>query len=138
MIDPRLGWSAQCRRSARVGRLGFAGCSASIWNIRCGWGCSPERRRLDGIGLGYLFLDRQPLQVPSRRRCQAGAGRLGIDTGGKPVFVGLDAAAAESGDAWAGFWPASASAAWPAAAGHLRLAAGLIAGAETAVPGALR
>jgi transposase-like protein len=27
----------------------------------------------------------------------------GIDTDGKPVFVGLDAAAAESGDAWAGF-----------------------------------
>ncbi len=76
--------------------------------------------------------------MPSRRRCQAGAGRVGIDTGGKPVFVGLDAAAAESGDAWAGFWPASASAACPAAAGHLRRAAGLIAAAETAVPGALR
>ena len=27
------------------------------------------------------------------------------------MFVGLDAAAAESGDAWAGFWLASASAA---------------------------
>jgi len=26
-----------------------------------------------------------------------------IDTGGKPVFVGLDTAATESGDAWAGF-----------------------------------
>ena len=30
------------------------------WNIRCGWGtrCSAgSRRRLDGVGLGYLFLD---------------------------------------------------------------------------------
>lgn len=27
----------------------------------------------------------------------------GIDTDGKPVFLGLDAASAESGDAWAGF-----------------------------------
>lgn len=27
----------------------------------------------------------------------------GIDTDGKPVFVGLDTAAAESGDAWSGF-----------------------------------
>jgi hypothetical protein len=64
-----------------------------------------SRRRLDGIGRAPVP-GRQPLQVPSRRRCQAGAGRLGIDTGGKAVFVGLDAAAAESGDAWAGFWPA--------------------------------
>jgi len=55
---------------------------------------------------------------------RVGGGRLGIDIGGKPVFVGLDSAAAESGDAWAGYWPASASAAWPAAAGHLRLAPG--------------
>jgi hypothetical protein len=70
----------------------------------------------------------------SRRRCQAGAGRLGIDIGGKPLFAGLDAAAAGSGDAWAGFWPASASAAWSAAAGHLRRVAGLIAAAETTTP----
>jgi putative transposase len=27
----------------------------------------------------------------------------GIDTDGKPVFIGLDAAASQSGDAWAGF-----------------------------------
>ncbi|HUO40921.1 MAG TPA: transposase, partial [Mycobacterium sp.] len=27
----------------------------------------------------------------------------GIDTDGKPVFVGLEAASSESGDAWAGF-----------------------------------
>ena len=27
----------------------------------------------------------------------------GIDTAGKPVFIGLDGAAAESGDAWEGF-----------------------------------
>ena len=27
----------------------------------------------------------------------------GIDTDGKPVFIGLDAAGSESGDAWEGF-----------------------------------
>ncbi len=34
------GERAPSRRSARVGGLEFAGCSASRWNIRCGWGCS--------------------------------------------------------------------------------------------------
>src|SRR6476620_9178174 len=37
--------------------------------------------------------------TPRRNRCWP----WGIDTGGKPVFVGLAAASSESGDAWAGF-----------------------------------
>lgn len=51
---------------------------------------------------GLRVPGRQPPQAPRQRRCQAGTGRLRIDTGGKPVFVGLDAAAAGFEDAWAG------------------------------------
>ena len=106
--------------SARVGRLGSAGCSTIRWKIRCGWGCSA------GAAGGWMASARAACFLDaSHFKYQAGAtARLVLaawaSTPAKPVFVGLDAAAADSGDAWAGFWPASASAAWPAAAGHLR------------------
>lgn len=123
----------QCRRSVRVGRLEFAGCSASRWNIRCGARREPLTARRHRPGLRVP--GRQPLQVSRRRCCQAGAGCLGAGACGKPVFVGLDGATAGSGDAWAGFCPASASAAWPAVAGHLRRAAGLTARRRDPMPG---
>jgi hypothetical protein len=85
----------------RVGRLEFAGCSASRWNIRCGWGAvlGASRRRLGGVGLGYVFLDASHFRYHAGAAGKLGAGRLGVDTCGKPVSVGLDAAAVGSGDA---------------------------------------
>lgn len=43
-------------------------------------------------------MGRQLIQVPRQRLGRAGAGRLGHDTDGKPVFVGLEAASSESGE----------------------------------------
>lgn len=58
-------------------------------------------RRLDDLELDYLFLD------GSRFKYNAAAEPVlagwGIDSGGKPVFIGLEAASSESGAAWEGF-----------------------------------
>jgi predicted transposase YbfD/YdcC len=79
--------------SAPVGRLEFAGCSASRWNIRCGWGarCSAGAPAAGRHRPGLPVPGRQPLHVRRRRGCHA--------SGGEPVLVGLDAAAGGSGDA---------------------------------------
>jgi putative transposase len=62
-------------------------------------------RRLDDVTLDYLFLDGSHFKYHAN--ANAGAEPVlaawGIDTDGKPVFIGLDAASSESGDAWAGF-----------------------------------
>jgi hypothetical protein len=93
-----------------------------------------SRRRLDGIGLGYLFLGASHFKYHAGTAAKLVLADWASTPAGKPAFVGLVAAAAGSGDAWAGFWPASAGAAWPAAGGHLRRAAGLIAAAEATMP----
>ena len=62
-----------------------------------------SRRRLDDVELDYLFLDGSHFRYHANAAAEPVLAAWGIDTDGKPVFVGLDAAAAESGDAWEGF-----------------------------------
>ena len=98
-----------------------------------------QRRRLDDVELDYLFLDASFFRYHANASAEPVLAAWGIGTQGKPVFVGLDAAAGESGDAWAGFL---------ADLGERGLAcpllvisdgaAGLISAAETSMPGAMR
>jgi putative transposase len=62
-----------------------------------------SRRRLDGLRLDYLFLDGSHVMYHLNAAAEPVLAAWGIDTDGKPVFVGIQAASAESGDAWAGF-----------------------------------
>jgi putative transposase len=61
------------------------------------------QRRLDDVDLDYLFLDGSHFKYHANASAEPVLAAWGIDTDGKPVFIGLDAAASESGDAWAGF-----------------------------------
>lgn len=60
-------------------------------------------RRLDDLELDYLFLDGSHFKYHTNASAEPVLAAWGIDTDGKPVFVGLDAAASESHDAWEGF-----------------------------------
>ena len=60
-------------------------------------------RRLDEVKLDYLFLDGSHFKYHANCGAEPVLAAWGIDTNGKPVFVGLEAAASESGDAWEGF-----------------------------------
>ncbi len=62
-----------------------------------------SRRRLDDVELDYLFLDGSHFKYHVGAAAEPVLAAWGIDTDGKPVFVGLEAASSESGDAWAGF-----------------------------------
>ncbi|MBS4728248.1 transposase [Mycobacterium sp. SM1] len=62
-----------------------------------------SRRRLDEVELDYLFLDGSHFTYHANASAEPVLAAWGIDTDGKPVFVGLKAAASESGDAWEGF-----------------------------------
>jgi len=62
-----------------------------------------KTRDLPRARLDYLFLDGSHLQDAPRRPRRTGAGPAGIDTDGRPVFVGLAPAASESTDAWDDF-----------------------------------
>lgn len=64
-----------------------------------GW----SRRRLDTVVLDYLFLDGSHFKYHANAAAEPVLAAWGIDTDGKPVFIGLAAAASESGDAWADF-----------------------------------
>jgi putative transposase len=59
-------------------------------------------RRLDDIELDYLFLDGSHFKYHANASAEPVLAAWGIDTDGKPVFVGLEAASSESGDAWEG------------------------------------
>jgi putative transposase len=61
------------------------------------------RRDLSGIELDYLFLDASHFKMHDGSRAEPVLAAWGISTDGKPVFVGLAAAAAESTDAWHDF-----------------------------------
>ena len=61
------------------------------------------RRRPDEVALDYLFLDGSHFKYHQGAAAGPVLAAWGIDTDGKPVFVGLDAASSESGDAWEGF-----------------------------------
>jgi putative transposase len=60
-------------------------------------------RGLQDIELDYLFLDGSHFKYHANAAAEPVLAAWGIDTAGKPVFVGLEAAASESGDAWEGF-----------------------------------
>jgi hypothetical protein len=82
---------------------------------------------------------RQQADLERSRRPAPVVGRVGITTQGKPVFIGLDAAAGESDDAWDGFLRDLGE------RGLARLplvisdgSAGLIGAAERTMPSALR
>lgn len=60
-------------------------------------------RRLDDVRLDYLFLDGSHFKYHLGAAAEPVLAAWGIDTDGKPVFVGLGAAGSESGDAWADF-----------------------------------
>jgi len=60
-------------------------------------------RRLDEVMLDYLFLDGSHFKYHANAAAEPVLAAWGINTAGKPVFVGLEAAASESGDAWEGF-----------------------------------
>ena len=59
-------------------------------------------RRLDDVSLDYLFLDGSHFKYHANAAAEPVLAAWGIDTDGKPVFIGLEAAASESGDAWEG------------------------------------
>ncbi|MBS4730424.1 transposase [Mycobacterium sp. SM1] len=50
-----------------------------------------------------MFLDGSHFQYHANASAEPVLAAWGIDTDGKPVFVGLDTACSESGDAWEGF-----------------------------------
>ena len=60
-------------------------------------------RRLDDVELDYLFLDGSHFKYHANASAEPVLAAWGIDTNGKPVFVGLAGASSESGDAWEGF-----------------------------------
>ncbi|MHB8450294.1 MAG: IS256 family transposase [Mycobacteriales bacterium] len=62
-----------------------------------------SRRRLEDISLDYLFLDASHFKYHPNAGAEPVLAAWGIDTDGKPVFVGLGTAAAESTTAWSDF-----------------------------------
>ena len=62
-----------------------------------------SRRRLDDVSLDYLFVDGSHFKYHANAAAEPVLAAWGIDTDGKPVFIGLEAASSESGDAWEGF-----------------------------------
>jgi transposase-like protein len=62
-----------------------------------------SQRRLGEVTLDYLFLDGSHFKYHANASAEPVLAAWGIDTDGKPVFIGLQAASAESGDAWSGF-----------------------------------
>jgi putative transposase len=61
------------------------------------------RRRLDDVVLDYLFLDASHFKMHPGARAEPVLVAWGITTDGRPVLVGIAAAAGESTDAWADF-----------------------------------
>ena len=61
------------------------------------------RRRLDEVVLDYLFLDASFLRMHPGSPAELVLAAWGIDTGGKPVFIGLAPGSGESTGAWADF-----------------------------------
>ena len=55
------------------------------------------------MSLDYLFLDGSHFKYHANAAAEPVLAAWGIDTDGKPVFIGLEAASSESGDAWEGF-----------------------------------
>jgi putative transposase len=62
-----------------------------------------RQRRLDELELDYLFLDASHFKMHQGAGAEPVLAAWGITTAGKPTLVGLDAASAESNDAWDDF-----------------------------------
>jgi putative transposase len=62
-----------------------------------------RERRLDDLELDYLFVDGSHFKMHQGSRAEPVLAAWGITTTGKPVLVGLEAAANEGNDAWDGF-----------------------------------
>lgn len=62
-----------------------------------------RERDLSGIELDYLFLDASHFRMHPGARAEPVLAAWGITTEGKPAFIGLAPAGAESDDAWDGF-----------------------------------
>jgi putative transposase len=62
-----------------------------------------QTRDLSGIRLAYLFLDASHVKMHPGARAEPVLAAWGVDTDGKPVFVGLGPASSESTDAWDDF-----------------------------------
>src|SRR5262249_43704874 len=63
-----------------------------------------RQRRLDDIELDYLFLDGSHFKMHQGTRAEPVLAAWGITTAGKPVLVGLEAAAGEGNEAWDDFF----------------------------------
>jgi transposase-like protein len=62
-----------------------------------------KTRDLSGVRLDYLFLDGSHFKMHPGAPAEPVLAAWGIDTDGRPVFIGLAPAAAESSDAWDDF-----------------------------------
>jgi putative transposase len=62
-----------------------------------------HRRDLSEVKLDYLYLDGSFFKMHPKAKAEPVLCAWGIDTCGKPVFLGLGPGAAESTDAWRGF-----------------------------------
>jgi transposase-like protein len=62
-----------------------------------------QSRDLSGVVLDYLFLDASHFRMHPNAPAEPVLAAWGIDTDGKPVFVGLAPGASESTDAWRDF-----------------------------------
>ena len=61
-----------------------------------------RRRDLSGTRIDYLYLDGSFFKMHPKAKAEPVLCAWGIDTDGKPVFLGLAPGAAESTDAWRG------------------------------------
>ncbi len=85
--------------SAKVSKSTVSRVCADIAEQYQAW----SNRRLDDVELDYLFLDASHFKYHANAAAEPVLAAWGITTDGKPVFVGLATAAAESSDAWADF-----------------------------------
>jgi transposase-like protein len=97
------------------------------------------QRDLSGVELDYLFLDGSHFKMHPGAPAEPVLCAWGIDTDGKAVFVGLQAATSESTDAWDGFLTdLKARGLGPPLLGISDGAGGLISAFEVAFPTSLR
>ena len=71
-------------------------------------------RRLDDVSLDYLFVDGSHFKYHANAAAEPVLAAWGIDTDGKPVFIGLEAASSESATRGKDSLPGWVSAGWPA------------------------
>jgi transposase-like protein len=96
-------------------------------------------RDLSGVRLDYLFLDGSHFRMHAGAPAEPVLAAWGIDTDGRPVFVGLAPAASESTDAWDDFLAdLTARGLRPPLLGISDGAGGLLAAFERAFPNSLR